>query len=68
MRKLLWLGRLGFVSLALVLLPADTHDARLSGSVLCAAEGGEGEGCAEETGSFCITGGKVLTDHANRSQ
>ena len=60
MSKLLWLGRIGFVTLALVLLPAEGNHALLSGSTLCASETGQ---CRVEVGSYCIYGGVTLTDH-----
>jgi hypothetical protein len=59
MRKLLWPVRAGFVALALILLPADAGDGRLSGSVLCASEL---DGCVVEIGSYCDEGNDVLVD------
>jgi hypothetical protein len=63
MRKLLWPVRAGFVALALILLPADADDGRLSGSVLCASESGL---CFDETASICMEDGEVTLDHAPR--
>ena len=67
MRKLLWLGRIGLATLALVLLPANTQDARLSGAVLCAAEGDVNQGCQREVGSYCMFEGSVVADHRHTS-
>lgn len=64
MSKLLWLGRIGFLTLALVLLPAERHDALLSGSTLCASEA---QACQVEVGSYCIYDGVVLSDHTSKS-
>ena len=61
MRKLSWLVRIGFVTQALILLPADSDEGRLSGSVLCAAES---ENCKYELDSYCAEGNDVRVDYA----
>ena len=52
MRKLLWPARIGLVTLALVFVPAEAGDGRLSGAALCASETEDGD-CKEETDAVC---------------
>jgi hypothetical protein len=68
MRKLLWTVRLALVTLALILLPVDVHETRLSGAPLCAAEGEEDAKCRQESGSYCFSGGKFVLDYRNTGE
>lgn len=52
MRKLLWPTQVGLVTLALVFMPAEAGDGRLSGAALCAA-GTEDKDCQREYASYC---------------
>lgn len=61
MRKLLWPARIGLVTLALVLMPAEAGDDRLSGAALCAAESDVGT-CEDELSSFCEVDGEYFPD------
>lgn len=61
MRKLLWPARIGLVTLALVFMPAEAGDGRLSGAALCAAETEDGA-CKVEYGSYCSVSGELLPD------
>lgn len=61
MRNLLWPTRIGLVTLALVLVPAETGDGRLSEAVLCATEAGVGA-CDDEVNSFCEVNGEYIPD------
>lgn len=61
MRKLLWPARIGLVTLALVFMPAEAGDGRLSGASLCAAEADDDD-CKREYGSYCEINGKLVID------
>lgn len=61
MRKLLWPTRIGLVTLALVFMPAEAGDGRLSEAVLCASET-EDVVCDEELNSFCVVNGDPTPD------
>lgn len=61
MRKLLWPARIGLVSLALMFMPAEAGDGRLSGAALCASEAGGGD-CEEEAGSYCLVDDLYIPD------
>lgn len=63
MRKLLWPVRIGLVTLALVFMPAEAGDGRLSGASLCAAETEDGD-CKDEIASYCEVDGKLILDLA----
>jgi hypothetical protein len=64
MRKLLWPVRIGLVILALVLLPAETNDGKLSGAALCAAE--PDAQCRVEVASYCMFEGEPIVDLAHK--
>lgn len=61
MRKLLWPARIGLVTLALVFMPAEAGDGRLSAASLCAAEA-DADDCVREIASYCDVDGKQILD------
>lgn len=67
MRKLLWPVRIGLVTLALVFMPAEAGDGRLSGAALCAAESDESDACKVEVGSYCVFEGTLIADMTNKA-
>lgn len=61
MPKLLWPIRIGLVTLALMFMPAETDDGRLSRAALCASVT-EDDGCELEPDSYCLVDGAYVPD------
>lgn len=61
MPELLWPIRIGIVTLALVFMPAEAGDGRLSRAALCASETEDGD-CQPEPDSYCLVDSAYIPD------